>query len=1536
MSDDVVTGPDLSSARVVLLGTGTHEPDSDLADVPAVRATVLDLREALIDLCGVAPERIDVVLDAASPMEMGDAVAAAAADAQDLLLLYYVGHGLISGTGALGLASRASRGDGGLEHRSLAYSTVRRYLTDYLQTGPARSVVVVLDCCFSGLVVGGLGEASDLATISGAFVLTSAGRDELAIAPPGARHTAFSGALLQLLRAGDPALPAKVTLLDAVRHLRLVLPRAGFPRPRCRADGLAGTRILVANQASVTVPAASGGGRPGTEPAGSPPFPGLRYFDTEDAAWFFGRERMVTQLVEALARRYDDPAPLVVLGASGAGKSSLLRAGLIPALGYGALDIPGSARWPRIVFTPGEDPFGALAVKLSPVVDRECDELARSLRESVQGLSEALANRSEPLVIVVDQFEEVFTACRGDTARTRFIAALCAAAGGDRPTALVVLGVQADFYASCTTYPGLTTALQDHVLVGPMRPGEVREAIEKPASLAGVAIEPGLVELLLSELGVGPDNDDVAAGRPAAEKSPVSYEPGKLPLLSHALLATWQLRGDLTVKSYQATGGIAGALGKTADEALTNLPPAARSMARSVLLRLVQVGEGSQDTRRRMTLAQLAAEFPAPGVLDTVLARFTAADSRLLSRDDGTVQLAHEALITRWPTLRGWLAGNRDEALLAQQVAEAAQRWIADREDPAHLYRGSRLALTEHLIQDSGRSAHPLPVPYLGAQAVRFLRAGQAGRRRVRRRWYSAAAAMTVLLLVAGVTFASWLSSNRQRDVQHRLAAVQSELATAGSLRSYRAADALQRGVTASWLAGSTGDEGMVQAANGGLVTTIAASWYLGAVRTLPDLSSLNEGPDGWLVTVDKQGSISLWDTTSGAARAVPLGPFDGPVTRSEFTPTGNLVVVTAGSASSADGTLSVWDLADRAAPRLLGKFLAGTTPITAISMSKDGARLYTGDYEGAIAVWNIADPARPALEGRAEPPCWPHCDWVEGVAMRADGKTLISVSVGADATATTWRVPATGNPAYVGDTQLADLTTAFPASSFDRSLISNQLDTRVSVNIGPGALTVALGGSTVENVAAALLAEAPSQATPVAQGPTKLIARLPGHFLHVDKVLFSHDGELLATHGADQSVRLWDVSDPGHPVLRHVWPDQGTSWQDMTFSPDDRVLLTGGSDGTVSEYLTEGLVLPTGTRQLPADEGLVWADPAADGILAERDLESRLAVAVDPASRLLAIGTLATETSTMGSNAQGPYFKPGDESDADLTLSRVDAKLAVTPIHTIPNQHSITALALSSTRSLLIVGTGLGDVDLWDVHVPSQPVELSDTSGATTGIGDVEITAVAASPDGRTLAVGTYGQGVVVLDIGNLAKPVLQARLTEPAGSVDGLAFSPDGTTLAVGGTDGQLRLWSMHEQGTPTLTAVLATAGPLVSAAYSPHVPLLATGAADGSVTLWDANDPQSPVMLQTLAGPTNGAADLRFSADGQYLVATDGRKQISRWFVQSADDIVADPSGVACHIVHQGLSQDEWRADPELSSYPYTTICPPSRSTASTPSS
>jgi hypothetical protein len=362
-----------SGTRALLIGTGTHAADSGLLDVPAVGTTLIDLKQVLISRCGMADGNVQVLTDPLTPLDVGHVLMEGVQQARDVLLVCYVGHGLVSLGGELYLATRSTeRRPELLAYTALAYTAVR---TSLLQSR-ARSIVVILDCCFSGKAVGVLGasgDAVDLAQVNGGYVLTSAAAEELALAPPGARHTAFTGELITLLTRGDPDGPPLLTLRYAYQYLNRVLPARGFPQPHRRASEWIEDLVLTSNPAyRPPEDAPPQEGEFGLE-VDKCPYLGLTVFQAEDARRFFGRERVITELVGRLAARLGQACPLVLVGASGSGKSSLLRAGLLPALSEGALRVPGSRTWPHLLFTPTADPVGELAAQVAWLAGAEPD-----------------------------------------------------------------------------------------------------------------------------------------------------------------------------------------------------------------------------------------------------------------------------------------------------------------------------------------------------------------------------------------------------------------------------------------------------------------------------------------------------------------------------------------------------------------------------------------------------------------------------------------------------------------------------------------------------------------------------------------------------------------------------------------------------------------------------------------------------------------------------------------------------------------------------------------------------------------------------------------------------------------------------------------------------------------------------------------------------------------------------------------------------------------------------------------------------------
>ena len=419
------------------------------------------------------------------------------------------------------------------------------------------------------------------------------------------REREILGLLSQGLSAPEMAEQLTLAVSSVKWHIQHLYGKLGVSGKRQALNRAQALGLLGASPSSPAVAAAAAHpAEPSETPTpGESPFKGLRHFDEADEAWFFGREALTGRLAARLAPAAGPggPAParfLAVVGASGSGKSSVVRAGIIPALRHSAEHAGTQTPFfdSICLITPTAHPLEALAVGLTRTSESVTatatlmDDLARDERAlhlyALRLLgSEASAGR---LLLVVDQFEEVFTLCRGESEQQAFISNLLRAAAPDSggPTT-VLITLRADFYPHCAAYAGLREALANRQeYIGPMSAAELRQAVERPAELGGWEFEPGLVDLILRD---------------------VSGAPGALPLLSHALLETWRHRRGrtLTLKSYAESGGVQGAIATTAETVFQSMPPVEQAITRSIFLRLTELGEGTQDTRRRVPLGEL-------------------------------------------------------------------------------------------------------------------------------------------------------------------------------------------------------------------------------------------------------------------------------------------------------------------------------------------------------------------------------------------------------------------------------------------------------------------------------------------------------------------------------------------------------------------------------------------------------------------------------------------------------------------------------------------------------------------------------------------------------------------------------------------------------------------------------------------------------------------------------------------------------------------------------------------------------------------
>lgn len=597
-----------------------------------------------------------------------------------------------------------------------------------------------------------------------------------------------------------------------------------------------------------------------------PPYLGLRAFEPDDARYFFGRDADVQQSLEKLkASRF-----LAIVGPSGSGKSSLARAGIVPALARGAL--PGSEDWPVEIVKPGSRPLETLALALAArgsgsAMQATVDGLAADARTLHLASKLALPKGVDRFVWVIDQAEEIFTLCHDEAERAAFIENIRYAASLPGGTCIVVFAMRADFYPRCAAYPDLAALISSSQhLVGPLTEDGLRAAIEQPAHAVGLEFEEGLVGAIMDD---------------------VERQPGALPLLEHALLELWRRRRGsmLTLEAYREAGGVQGAVAKRAEMIFSAFSPEEQEIARRALMRLSQPGEGTEDTRRRAALSELITQPSEAARVEAVVNELT--DARLLtaSADDETgatwVDISHEALIRGWPRVRKWLDEGRGSLLIQRRLTDAAQEWQRRGRDESELYRGARLAEAQTWREGHASDLNAMELAYLDASRA----AQDREQALVRRRRRASLAAVVLVPLLVVVLVAGFLTKEARDDanaaasnavtqennasIQKRLAdeATKQRRAAVGAALGFASADNAERPDLAALLA--------VAAAQRSELVPIKR-YLLSLLNAEPQLVKFSRAIDGQAVAASADGSL-VAVAANGAIRITPSGNPFGP-----------------------------------------------------------------------------------------------------------------------------------------------------------------------------------------------------------------------------------------------------------------------------------------------------------------------------------------------------------------------------------------------------------------------------------------------------------------------------------------------------------------------------------------------------------------------------------------------------------------------------------------------------------------------------------
>lgn len=1178
----------------------------------------------------------------------------------------------------------------------------------------------------------------------------------------------------------------------------------------------------------------------GTEPPapGEPPFKGLQYFDENDTDIFFGREALTAKLASHLQNaRFLS----VIIGASGSGKSSLVRAGLIPALKKGGTD------WEVRVITPSAHPLEALATELTRGLESVTatatliDDLANDPRSLHLYLLRKASPASRQTLLLIDQFEELFTLCHDEFEREAFIDNLLTglSSNTDAKCGLtLVITLRADFYAHLAQYPDLRDAVAQHQeYIGPMTTEELRRAIEEPARQSHWEFEPGLVDLILRDVG---------------------DEPGALPLLSHALLETWKRRAGhtLTLKGYADAGGVRGAIAHTAESVYQNLSSDDQLIARDLFVRLTELGEGTEDTRRRVSFDELLVQAEDTSHVRVVMNRL--AEARLITIGTDQVEVAHEALIREWPTLREWLNQDREGLHLHRRLTEAGKEWELLGKDQGALYRSAHLAqarewavlhprelnLSERAFLEASEALEKHEQMEREAQQRRELESAQklveSERQRaeqqthlagqLRKRAYYLVGILLIALTLALLAFA-----------QRSMASKQAHIATAREL-ALASINNLDDDPELSILLGlqavSDADSANISVPNEVLDALHRAIQDSRIHYTLTghmgQVESVAYSPDGKLLATAGDDKMAiLWDAATGKM-LMTLRGHTQVIEIIAFSPDGKKLAT-----GSDDKTVKLWDVQTG---KELSTLTSEDNAVFDISFSPDGRYLATGGATKITEIWDVSTgKVLKTLEGQRFPLAFSPIG--TQIATSNDETTIVW-------NVETWEpqlsIPYTGNSLAfspdgnrlaiaMGQLKIWDLATGkeiISATGF--ASIARGLE------YSPDGSRIAMGSQSGETII--WDAETGKQLLALAghKGAINDVAFSPGCVKHPETI-FEWCGVWLATASRDGTAKVWDVSPGGSRDLTTL-PGFIVGFLDKT-----RLYTLGYIDPgeyQKMEYQTWA-VSSNGNNQQISRSIINSASPVVGGCMSA------------DATRLATIGS--DDTVTVWDTATG---------QSQVTIA------------TDPNPDIfILAIACNANGKRIAIDNSDGSIKIWDTVANKELQSLSGNSGPDFG-------AIAFSPDDKRIAAGGNYDGTVKIWDASTGKELL--TLTGHTLPVYGISFSTDGKRIASGGMDQTAKIWDAIT-GNNLFTLIGHTAS-VYSAVFSPDGSRLLTNGNDATSKIWDVSDDATAGQeLLTLTGHDGYIESGFFSPDGKSVATGSFQDGTVRVYMLDIDDLV-----------------------------------------------
>lgn len=1164
------------------------------------------------------------------------------------------------------------------------------------------------------------------------------------------------------------------------------------------------------------------------------PYKGLRPFEAADFREFFGRERLINKLIQRLCEPGNLTRFLAVVGPSGSGKSSLVKAGLIPAIWRGELE--GSEKWFVVEMVPGPRPLDELDVALTRIASTQTTNLYEQLQRDEYGLVRATAlvlpDDGSELLLVIDQFEEVFTLMDDEAARQHFLKLIHAAVTERRSRIRVVITLRADFYDRPLHYPDFGELVRNRMeTVLPLGAKELEAVIVDPAKGVGVTFENGLVGTIIDD---------------------IHYQAGALPLLQYGLTELFERREGrvLSQAAYEDMGRATGALANRAEELFREFDENGQDHIRQMFLRLVTLADGIDDTRRRTARSELLSLSPESDLLDDIIDTFV--EHRLLSLDNDpatrrpTVEVAHEALLREWQRLSNWLIESRDDIRSQQQITHLALEWYGANHDRSFMLRGARLQQFEVWSKQTELILTPDEQAYLTAcianrdqeqaveqaQQAHVVKLEKRSRNFLRGLVAVMAMATIIAFSLARVAQRNEADAERSEAVAERNAQISQSLALASAAQA-----ALSDGDVEQSLA-------LAVAANQIAEPPIFAQRTLYEIAFTPATQAVVSGGDGWrwfaeispngqMIAVDEDNvRYAIWDIHRKEVLIRLDGNHPDGISGAAFTPDSQHLLVGAW-----DDSLELWDINT-------GEIIwSATNPAgdpNSVVISPDGTLAIVGSELGVATLWDVQTGEfidelvghNPTLQ-------------VQGTAFSPDGRLAATASE--DDTAIIWNVEnrevlhrLEGHRGIVFSVSFSPDGRTLASTSFDNTIILWDVETG------------------------------------------QMLRQLIGHSDYVFDVDWSFDGSSLLSASRDSTLILWDAADG---TRLHSYRDEAGRSLTVSFI-DDRHALSAGSSGNVrfwslyDEREQQRFDLsgePIYSMSITHDERMAAIGTQNAAVLISLstgddvrrfryDGGAVTSVVFSPDENTLISG-FEDNTTIMWDIQTGEEIRRL-EGHSSLTTSAANEEIVfgrILDLAVSPDGQRV--LSAAEDRTMIVWDANTGEI----VH---QFESCSDT-----------INTVAFSPDGRFF-VGGFGtisdptrgscpETDFTIHLWDTDTGELVRQFVGHEGAVVQVQFSPNGRWLVSGSLDETVRLWDV--QTGAEIRRFDGHTGGVLSVDFSGDGRYIVSGASDGTVKVWDS---ETGDLLRQMGEHSGQVKHVQFSADSSGIWSSSADGTVRLW--------------------------------------------------------